>query len=106
MERLAAHSKAFASLQTLSDAVLSHFGRDAVKPISDIFEVYRGITVATSIFVEHAAWNEDRQARASLQSIRDELYGDKAEVAYAKVTIAVEQLEASLKPILSALAPA
>lgn len=106
MERLAAHSKAFAALQTLSDAVFAHFGREAAKPISEIFEVHHGIAVTASILVENAPWDEDRQARASLQPLRDELYGDKARAANAKVNAAVEQLEALLKPILSAQVPA
>ena len=105
IERLAAHSKAFAALQTLRDAVMAHFGDEAAKPISEIFEVYHGITVAASMLMENAAWNEDRQARASLQPIRDELYGDKAKAANAKANAAVKQLETFLRPILSAGAP-
>ncbi len=103
IERLAAHSKAFATLQTLQDPMLSHFGPEVMRPISALFEVHHGITTASSILMQMA---EAREAREDREPILDELWGDKAQESNAKVDAAIERLETMLKPILSAQAPA
>jgi hypothetical protein len=105
IERLQAHSKAFSTLQTLRDSVVAHFNSEAAKPIADIFEVYQRITSAAAMLIQHAAWNEDRDARRALQPFRDDIYGKGAEPDTAKVTAAIQQLETLLRPILSGQIP-
>jgi hypothetical protein len=106
IERLAAHSKAFANLQALQDSVLAHLGLGAARPISTIFEVHHSITTASSILVQMADGGDDRSSQVSLQPLREELWGDKAKETNSRIDAAVEQLEAICKPILSAQAPA
>lgn len=105
IERLQATSKAFATLQTLQDSVAAHFGPEGAKPISDIFGIRHEITSAVAILMQTAEWNSDRQASASLQPIRDELWGEKAEVATARLAAAVQKLETLLRPVLLVPSP-
>jgi hypothetical protein len=105
IERLAARSKAFATLQTLQDPMLAHFGTEALQPISEISSIYHGITSAVGILIQNAAWNEEQEGRRALQPFRDELWGDKAKESAVRLDAAVKQLEAICKPILSGHAP-
>jgi len=105
VERLAANLKAFATLQTLQDPIRAHFGSEAVRPISEILAVHHGITTAAALLIQHAEWNEDRDARRSLQPFDDALWGNGAREAAEKLGVAVIQLEEICKPILAGQAP-
>lgn len=105
VERLLSHSKSFATLQTLSDAVSAHLGPEAVQPIGVILGAYLEITAASAVLMELATAADDRQATSSIAPLNDALWGDAAGRRNTVVNQAIGRLEAICKPILLVQAP-
>jgi hypothetical protein len=105
IERLAAQSKVFVTLQTLQDKMAAHFGMDAVTPIHALLEAHRQITTAASVLMQMAATDEDRHAREALRPVRETLYGNRPDAIDKKIETGLEQLEVICKPILAGRAP-
>ena len=58
MERLTAHAKCFATLQTAQDAAVAHFGPSIVGSINQLIAEHRKIATAAAHLIQHASWNE------------------------------------------------
>ena len=107
IERLTAHAKCFAALQTAQDAAAAHFGPPIVRSINQLIGEHRKITTAAVHLIQHADWNEDRSGRESLKPFRDELWGvDEPDGARQRIDAAIKQLESICKPVLLTPSPA
>lgn len=106
IERLVAHAKAFATLQTAQDTAAAHFDPSVVTAIVALLSEHRKIATASSYLIEHAEWNEDRSGKDALKPFRDELWGtDEPGGARQRIDAAIGQLESVCKPVLLASGP-